>query len=149
MQITILTVGKLRSKELLSIFQDFQKRIKKFSLKLIESKAFGDDIEKEQQEIQAKLKELGGSHHPYLLTEWGKQMTSKKFADRIQKHYENSENLIFIIGGASGFTKEFREQFKNQFSLSEMTFPHEMIKIMLIEQVYRAQAIMDNHPYSK
>lgn len=149
MRVIILTVGKTKSQELASLTQDFQKRVKKFQLKTIEVKAYGDDIEKEQNEILSKLKEVNGSVTPYLCTEWGKQYTSKKFSNLIKGHYEKSEDIVFIIGGASGFTENFREQFKRQFSLSEMTFPHEMVKVMLMEQIYRAQAIMDNHPYSK
>lgn len=149
MQITILTIGKTKSSEIQSLIDDFLNRIKKFKVQVMALKAFGDDIEKEQNEIDLKLKEMGGNIKTYLMTEWGQTYTSKKFADKIQKHYESSDKLVFILGGASGFTDEFRQKFNQQFSLSNMTFPHEMAKLMLVEQIYRAQAIMDNHPYSK
>ena len=148
MQISIITIGKTRSKEIQSLCDDFENRIKKFKIQNLVLKAYGDDVPKEQVEIENKLKDLQNSS-VYLLSEWGKQFTSKQFAEKIQDHYESSEKLVFIIGGASGFTKEFRNKFKNQFSLSNMTYPHELAKLMLFEQIYRAQAIMDNHPYSK
>ena len=148
MQISIITIGKTRSKEIQSLCDDFENRIKKFKIQNLVLKEYGDDVPKEQVEIENKLKELQNSS-VYLLSEWGKQFPSKQFAEKIQDHYESSEKLVFIIGGASGFTKEFRNKFKNQFSLSNMTYPHELAKLMLFEQIYRAQAIMDNHPYSK
>jgi 23S rRNA (pseudouridine1915-N3)-methyltransferase len=148
MQISIITIGKTRSKEIQSLCDDFENRIKKFKIQNLVLKAHGDDVLKEQAEIENKLKDFQNSSI-YLLSEWGKQFTSKQFSSKVQGHYENSEKLVFIIGGASGFTEEFRNKFKNQFSLSNMTYPHEIAKLMLFEQIYRAQAIMDNHPYSK
>ena len=149
MQITILTIGKTKSSEIQSLLNDYLNRIKKFKVQVLSAKAYADDIEREQNEIDLKLKELGGSTKAYLMTEWGKTYSSKTFASNIQKHYESSHKIVFILGGASGFTDDYRKKFNQQFSLSDMTFPHEMAKLMLVEQIYRAQAIMDNHPYSK
>lgn len=149
MKVTILTVGKTRSLEINSQILNFYKRIKKFQLQFVEVKAHADDIEKEQSEIETKLKDISANAKVILLTEWGKTYTSKEFSQLLFKSYENSQEMIFVIGGASGFNKDFLKRYQNQLSLSPMTFPHEIAKLLLAEQIYRCQAILDNHPYHK
>ncbi|USO02432.1 MAG: 23S rRNA (pseudouridine(1915)-N(3))-methyltransferase RlmH [Alphaproteobacteria bacterium] len=80
-----------------------------------------------------------------LLDERGKHMTSVQFSEFL----EPNENLCFIVGAATGFPKELFSVPHQKISLSSMTFPHELARILLIEQIYRAQQILRNHPYHK
>lgn len=149
MKVSILTVGKTRSLEINSQILNFYKRVKKFQIQFIEVKAYADDIRKEQNEIETKLKDISTNAKVILLTEWGKTYSSKEFSQLLFKSYENSQDVVFVIGGASGFSSDYLKQYQNQVSLSPMTFPHEIAKLLLMEQIYRCQAILDNHPYHK
>lgn len=79
----------------------------------------------------------------------GKMMSSEKFAQLIQKNFEEARNITFIIGGAYGLAKNLIQEADLVLSLSDMTMPHLLAKLILIEQIYRAQTILENHPYHK
>ena len=83
-----------------------------------------------------------------LLDEKGKDFTSKKFADFIQKKFnQGGKGLVFVIGGAYGFSKEVYDRSDSLLSLSKMTFSHQMIRMFFFEQVYRAMTILKGEPY--
>jgi 23S rRNA (pseudouridine1915-N3)-methyltransferase len=84
-----------------------------------------------------------------ILEEAGKEYTSPEFAKFIKKLELSAKDINFIIGGAYGLAQEIREKADYTLSLSQMTFPHLFAKVMLIEQIYRAQSILANHPYHK
>lgn len=83
-----------------------------------------------------------------LLDEKGKDFTSEKFADFIQKKFnQGGKALVFVIGGAYGFSKEVYDRSDSLLSLSKMTFSHQMIRMIFFEQVYRAMTILKGEPY--
>ena len=83
-----------------------------------------------------------------LLDEKGKDFTSEKFADFIQKKFnQGGKGLVFVIGGAYGFSKEVYDRSDSLLSLSKMTFSHQMIRLFFVEQLYRANTILKNEPY--
>jgi 23S rRNA (pseudouridine1915-N3)-methyltransferase len=83
-----------------------------------------------------------------LLDEKGKKFHSAGFADFIQKRMnEGSKNLVFLIGGAYGFSDEIYTRANWQVSLSDMTFSHQLVRLLFMEQLYRAMTILNNHPY--
>ena len=83
-----------------------------------------------------------------LLDEKGKKFNSQGFADFIQKRLkEGLKNLVFVIGGAYGFSDQVYARAQWQVSLSEMTFSHQLIRLIFMEQLYRAMTILNNHPY--
>ena len=149
MKIHILSIGKCKNQSIKELSDQLARRIRKFDLIFYELKAHGDQIKKEQDEIDQKIKELHFTGKIFLMTEWGHSYSTMEFKNQIENSYQSGQSLLFILGGASGFDKDFRQRFKNQFSLSKMTFPHETARYLLIEQIYRSQAIMDNHPYHK
>ncbi len=84
-----------------------------------------------------------------VLDPQGANMTSEKFSACIEKNFEAARNITFIIGGAYGLAKDLVSGADMTLSLSSMTMPHLLAKLMLIEQIYRAQTIIENHPYHK
>lgn len=138
-KITIISFGKIKDKNL-KIFTDiFIKRIKPFfNLDMIRLK--DGSIEKNSEKI---LKYR--SENTYVLDAKGDNLDSTEFAYFIKG---SSNNLTFIIGDAEGFTNKTRSQF-NLISLSKMTFPHDIAKLLLIEQIYRSAMILNNRQYDK
>lgn len=89
-----------------------------------------------------------GDDHLILLDEKGKEYSSRKFAQSIQKHMNSGKRSIaFVIGGAYGFSDEVYAKSNEKLALSQMTFSHQMVRLFAIEQVYRALSILNNDPY--
>ena len=83
----------------------------------------------------------------FLLDEHGREFRSIEFADFLQKKMSTGKDLVLVIGGAYGFSKEVYARANGKLSLSQMTFSHQMIRIMVIEQIYRAMTILRGEPY--
>ncbi|MFB0997984.1 MAG: 23S rRNA (pseudouridine(1915)-N(3))-methyltransferase RlmH, partial [Flavobacteriales bacterium] len=104
-------------------------------------------------EIKSKAGELIQKHlNPtdivWLMDEKGKHKTSLEFADFLQqKMNQGTKDLVFIIGGAFGFSDEIYQEYNSKLSLSKMTFSHQMIRTFLLEQIYRGMSIIKNQPY--
>lgn len=79
----------------------------------------------------------------------GKMLSSEKFSKVMQRNFEESRNITFIIGGAYGLAQNLVDEADLVLSLSDMTMPHLLAKLILIEQIYRAQTIIEGHPYHK
>ena len=102
----------------------------------------------QDQEAQAVLKSLDSADHLILLDEAGKHHTSIGFSQWLQKTIDTSpRRLIFLIGGAYGFSEEVYARAQNQISLSKMTFPHQLVRVLFLEQLYRAFTIINNQSY--
>lgn len=145
-QIHLIVVGKLKDSNLEAIESDYLKRIINPELMIHELKASAENKEAEGEVILKKVKDLGGGHL-VAMTEWGKRFTSVAFAEWSHLHLERSNKLIFIIAGAEGFSSEVLSLCQERLSLSELTFPHKLARILLVEQLYRAQTIRTGHPY--
>lgn len=154
MKIKLLCVGKNSANEWLDSIEHYAKRINlyaPFEVDIISDsktgkKSIPSQIKKaEGQKLLQKLKK---GDVVILLDEKGKAYNSLSFSKEIQK-YQNSgtQRLIFIIGGAFGFSEELSTQFPNKIRLSDMTFSHQMIRLFFCEQLYRAFTILHNHPY--
>ena len=145
-QIHLIVVGKLKDSHLEAIESDYLKRINNPELLIHELKASAENKEAEGEAILKKVKDLGGGHM-VAMTEWGKRYSSVAFAEWSQAQLEKSNKLIFIIAGAEGFASEVLNLCQERLSLSELTFPHKLARILLVEQLYRAQTIRTGHPY--
>ncbi len=146
----LVLIGKLKDKNYLSLESDYKKRFKKFSFKVHECKSHQENLSLEMKEIENKLNQLKKNQScVFVLTEHGKTYKSTDFSKLIFKEIENSKDVILIIGGASGFPKDFLSKYKRHISLSPMTLPHQMARLVLIEQLYRAETIASGHPYHK
>ena len=145
-QIHLIVVGKFKDSHLEAIEADYQKRITNPDLLIHEVKASAENKDAEAEAILKKVKELGGGHL-VAMTEWGKCFSSVSFSEWCGNLIERSNRVIFIIAGAEGFSPELLNLCQDRLSLSELTFPHKLARILLVEQLYRSQTIRSRHPY--
>lgn len=145
----LIVVGKLKDSHLEAIELDYLKRINNPELVIYEVKASAENKEAEGDAILKKIKDLtqGGSSHIIAMTEWGKRSTSVAFAEWTRGLIERPAKIFFLIAGAEGFSDEVLNACHERISLSELTFPHKLARILLVEQLYRAQTIRSGHPY--
>lgn len=148
-QIHLIVVGKLKDNHLEAIEKDYLKRINNPELIIHELKASAENKLAEGEAIIKKVKEisLSGSAMVVAMSEWGKRFTSVAFADWTDQNFSRFSKVIFVIAGAEGFSDEVLKMAQEKISLSEMTFPHKLARILLVEQLYRAQTIRTGHPY--
>lgn len=152
MKINIIAIGKFRKNcPNQELFLDYSKRLKwPLNLIQIDSKIVGSTDEIKQKEGELILKNLPENSKVILLDEKGENLTSREFAAKIAKFQNNSQsNLSFIIGGANGISDQIKKIANLSIAFGKMTFPHMMVRSMLIEQIYRANLIINNHPYHK
>lgn len=154
MTIKLLAIGKTDSKELQKLIEEYQKRLGfyiKFEFEIIpdlkNSKNLSQDKQK-QKEGELILGKLNTTDILILLDENGKQMDSVSFSNYLQKHMNSGiKQLVFVIGGPYGFSPEVYEKAQGKLSLSKMTFSHQMVRLFVVEQLYRAFTILRNEPY--
>ena len=149
MKIQIISVGKIAGEQA-AIVKHYQKMIgwQVQNTELAYSKKLS---EKQIKQHEAKLiqdKIVKGSY-VVVLDLLGKQMSSEVFSDIFKSQMMYGRNIDFIIGGAFGLDESILLLADIKLCLSKMTFPHQIAKLLLFEQIYRAQTILDNHPYHK
>jgi 23S rRNA (pseudouridine1915-N3)-methyltransferase len=146
----LIVVGKLKDKHLEILEQDYLVRIKNPELEIHEVKARAEEKSLEGQEVLKKIKEISkdGSAHIIALCEDGVERNSVSFSNWLFDKLETQAGkLIFVIAGAEGHSDEFMQKVSDKVSLSKLTFPHKIARILFIEQFYRAITIKNNHPY--
>ena len=154
MTIKLLAIGKTDNKQLQALIDDYQKRLGfyiKFQFEIIpdlkKTKHLSEDQQK-QKEGELILFKVSSSDVMILLDEKGKQLDSVAFSQYLQKHMNSGiKQLVFVIGGPYGFSPEVYQKAQGQLSLSKMTFSHQMIRLFVIEQLYRGFTILRNEPY--
>jgi len=146
MQFRIITIGKIKNKNLINEIDSLKKRINR--LEIIELKEIKDsNIEIiKKKECELVLKNISKSDFNILLWEHGEQVNTKNFYEKIRKI---DRPICFIITGAYGPNEELRKQVDMLFGLSKMTFTHEQAFYMLIEQLYRVECFEKKIPYTK
>lgn len=154
MQIKLLAIGKTDDKQLQMLIDDYQKRLGfyiKFEFEIIPDLKKAKNLSEEQQkqkEGELILNKLNPTDVLILLDETGKQLGSVGFSEYLQKHMNSGiKQLVFVIGGPYGFSDEIYDKAQGKLSLSKMTFSHQMIRLFVIEQLYRAFTILKNEPY--
>ena len=159
MKITIIAVGKIKEKYLKDAITEYSKRLGRYCrLEIIEvadektpdhaSENMEDAIrEKEAERIGKYIKEDADL---VTLEIQGRQLTSEEFADKIEKlGVSGIGHMIFIIGGSIGLGKSILEKSDYALSFSKMTFPHQLMRVILLEQIYRSYRIINGEPYHK
>ena len=154
MQITLITVGKTDKVELEQLIALYEKRLKhyiKFEFVVLpdikNSKNLSEAQQKEK-EGELILSQLQPTDTLILLDEKGKQYSSLEFADYLQKKMNSGlKNLVLAIGGPYGFSDAVYAKCNGKISLSKMTFSHQMVRLFLVEQLYRGFTILRNEPY--
>ncbi|MFA6989588.1 MAG: 23S rRNA (pseudouridine(1915)-N(3))-methyltransferase RlmH [Candidatus Gastranaerophilaceae bacterium] len=156
MNINLIVVGKIKEKYLKVAIEDFLKRIKPYSsIKITEipSEILKDlSSEEKAREIEAqKINNLLNTNSFVIaLDVKGQNLSSEEFAEKIKKiNHEGHNQLIFLIGGAVGLDKSIMEKADLRLSISKMTFTHQMVRLILLEQIYRTFKIINNEPYHK
>lgn len=155
MKFYVLAVGKKMPNWINTAFSEYEKRFfHEISIHLLEIKPEKRTSSKnteqllfaEGQRIQAAMP---AECRTIVLDEDGKQWTTTQLAQNIQKWMQEGGNTAFIIGGADGLHHEIKASTKNLFSLSKLTLPHGLVRVVLIEQLYRAISLIKNHPYHR
>ena len=153
MKITLLVLGKTSDARLQSLIDDYRQRLTHyvpFDFVVIPDVKNAKSLTQEQlktAEGEAILARLTPAMDVILLDEHGREFRSVEYADWLQKKMGAGKDLVLIIGGAYGFSPAVYARANGKLSLSQMTFSHQMIRIMAIEQLYRAMTILRNEPY--
>ena len=150
--IKIITVGKLKEKYLKEAEQEYLKRISKYTkIEIIEvedSKVDQENIALEEEK-EAILKHLTGKEYLITLEINGKELSSIELADKLDKTFIINSNITFIIGGSYGIHQSILDKRDFSLSFSKMTFPHQLFRILLLEQIFRSYKILNNEKYHK
>jgi len=152
MKITIISIGKFENSPYKKIFEEYYKRISyKIELKEIDNKRSKNlELEKiKLKEAELINKNLNKSSFKICLDENGSQYTSIEFSRLLNSKFNERHDIDFIIGGAFGLDKEVIKKSNIILSLGKLTLPHIMARVILIEQIYRAESIIKGHPYHK
>ena len=154
MKIKLLAIGKTDDKNLQTLIQSYEKRLKhyiKFELEIISDiKNVKNLSEKQQKEKEGELilKNIASTDNLILLDEKGNEFRSVEFAKFLQKKMNSGiKQLVLVIGGPYGFSEKVYQKASGKISLSKMTFSHQMIRLFVVEQLYRAFTILKNEPY--
>lgn len=143
--IKIIAVGKMKSYQ--NEINNYLKQINhKIEIVELKDEALEKDIIKEEKAI---LKHISFDAVVILLAIEGKMYDSLSFSKRLKDLIETNKEVVFIIGGSYGVTSKIYERTNYLISFSKMTFPHQLMRLIFVEQLYRAFKIMDNHPYHK
>ena len=154
MRINLICLGKTDDKEINNLIKYYQNRLPKhWNFEITEiadvknAKNLSSDLLK-KEEGKLILNHLENSDLMILLDEKGKQFTSREFAEKIEGWMNSSvKKVCIIIGGAYGFSEEIYNRAQEKMALSKMTFTHQMIRLFFVEQIYRADQILQGKPY--
>ena len=151
--ITLITVGTLKESWLKESVGEFKKRLTPYCklaiIELEEVKA-GNDVEKiRAQESQKIIKSIPKDSYVVVLDEIGKAMNSQGLSEFVGSRVDEGKQLVFIIGGSHGYSGEVLQHAQMTLSLSKMTFTHQMARVFLLEQLYRAFQILGGGKYHK
>lgn len=154
MKINLLCIGKTNQKEIINLIEYYEKRLPNYwNFERIEipdvknSKNLTSTLLK-KEETQKFLQYIDSGDLVILLDEKGKEFTSRQFSKQLDEWMNNSVKKIhFVIGGAYGFSDEMYQRANQKIALSKMTFTHQMVRLFFIEQIYRADQILQGKPY--
>ena len=154
-KINLLVLGDIKEKYLKEAIAEYSKRIGRFAeLKIVELKENAPKnntsgeilncLKKDAKELKKYIK-----GYPICLDVKGKILTSEDFANKIQKIALTSSEITFIIGASNGIDETIKQLCKEKLSFSAMTFPHQLMRVILLEQIYRSYRIINHEPYHK
>lgn len=150
--IKIICVGKIKEQYLKDAIKEYQKRISKYTkLEIIEVSDVDCDniskiLEKERDFIQ---KQIGEKDYIITMEIEGKELSSVELSEKIDVIFSQNSNLTFIIGGSYGIHDDIKRKSNFALSFSKLTFPHQLFRVLLLEQLYRAFKIKNNETYHK
>jgi len=153
-KIKLVFIGKENLEELQAAWQDYISKINNYNPFEIEAipylkstKSLSVEVQK-KQEGELFLKKIATQDIVVLLDERGKEYSSLQFSQFIQQRFNSGcKNVLFLIGGAYGFSEELYQRANFTLSMSKMTFPHKLARLLFVEQLYRAFTILKREPY--
>lgn len=159
MKITVLTVGKIKEKYLSDAVMEYKKRLSRYCkleiIQVADEKTIENASVAEEKQIRSKeavrlRKYIKEDAFVISLAITGRQMSSEEFADKIDRLcISGTSHIIFVIGGSIGLDGEILEESDELLSFSKMTFPHQLMRVVLLEQIYRGFKIIHGEPYHK
>lgn len=159
MNITVISVGKLKEKYLKEAIDEYAKRLQRYCkisiIELQDEKTPDNASEKEELQIKNKegeaiLKVIKDNSFVVALDLKGKMLTSEEFSSYIEElGVSGKSDLAFVIGGSLGLSQDVLNRANYKLCFSKMTFPHQLFRVMLLEQIYRGFRIMKGEPYHK
>ena len=150
--IKLIVIGQLKEKYLKEAVEEYKKRISKYTnIEIIELKDEGlvEDNKAIELEGEKIKKHISNKDYVITLEIEGKELDSIEFAEKIRNIQIEYPNISFIIGGSNGLSKEIKELSNYHLSFSKMTFPHQLFRVLLLEQIYRSYKIINNEKYHK
>jgi 23S rRNA (pseudouridine1915-N3)-methyltransferase len=154
MTIKLLTVGQTDSRALQTLISIYTERLKHYinfeiiTIPDLKNTKKMSEVQQKVKEGDLILKQIQPSDRLVLLDEKGKSFSSEGFANFLQKQMNAGiKNLVFVVGGPYGFSDAVYDTSDIKVSLSNMTFSHQMIRLFIVEQLYRGFSILNNHPY--
>jgi 23S rRNA (pseudouridine1915-N3)-methyltransferase len=154
MNIKIIAIGKTDNSALQTLINDYSKRLSfyvKFDLEWIpdiKNAKNLSELQQKEKEGEAILSKITQTDHLILLDENGTHFSSMAFSDYLQKKMNSGiKTLVFVIGGPYGFSESVYKKAVGKIALSAMTFSHQMVRLFIIEQIYRGFTILRNEPY--
>ena len=155
MKIRLLAVGQKMPTWVQQTFAEYNGRLPvKQQIELVEiapihrSKSISTDKAR-QMEAQSILDSVKNNEKIVLLDEKGKMISTRNLSESISQWQMNGDDIAIIIGGADGVDKSIKKQAHNTWSLSALTFPHPLVRVILMEQIYRSYSLLANHPYHR
>jgi 23S rRNA (pseudouridine1915-N3)-methyltransferase len=154
MKIKLLVIGKTDDKNLVQLIENYQKRLQHYIG--FQSEVLADiknvknlsQLQQKEKEGELILSKLQNTDQLILLDEKGKEFRSLDFANFLQKKMNSGiKQLVLVIGGPYGFSETVYKKAMGKISLSKMTFSHQMIRLFIVEQLYRGFTILKNEPY--
>ena len=143
--IKIICVGKIKEKFYVDALNEYKKRLSKYTkLEIIE---LPDSNKKQEKELI--LKNMSSKDYNIVLAIEGNEYNSVSLADHINKLFIENSNITFIIGGSDGVDDEVKSKSNELISFSKLTFPHQLFRVILLEQIYRSFKINNNETYHK
>jgi 23S rRNA (pseudouridine1915-N3)-methyltransferase len=153
MRVRILAVGTRMPDWVTSAYEDYTQRLKKSMRVDLEELPVSKDVSKDRSRAkadeQARLLARAGDDYLVALDEHGKSLTTIALSSWLAERLQDGRNLCFVIGGPDGLGPEILAKAALRWSLSGLTFPHAMVRVILAEQLYRAHSVLHNHPYHR
>lgn len=150
--IKIICVGKIKETYWKDAIAEYQKRLSKYTkLEIVEVQDQAIDhipsvLEKEKELIQ---KNIDVKDYVVTMEIEGKQLTSIELSNKLEEIMTINSNLVFVIGGSYGIHEDIKKRANYALSFSKLTFPHQLFRVLLLEQIYRAYKIQNNESYHK
>lgn len=155
MVIHFITVGQKMPKWVQDGYAEYAKRLPKAcSIKLVElpmaQRGKTNSVDRmKAEEAKRILEAIPKGARMVVLDEHGKQVTTKGLAEKLEEWLGGGQDVALIVGGPDGLQKELIDQAQWKWGLSNLTLPHPMVRILVVEQIYRAWSVINNHPYHR